>query len=482
MTKPFAAVRSAAIDGRVLNPFYRKTQLKQLHTTLSDNAAQIQEAIKKDTNHRPAEIKGEYWLALQCIADAFASIDPQKCIEDEYAISKGRDDPHNRSPVGIVVIEPSPHAFLYSLMAALVPALVAGNCVIVKTQNSLLETPSLVLGLIQESLDKDILEVTSQQVNSADINHPHIRVLQNGSTQSTSNQDLVSNSKSPVLAFVERDADVQAAAKALVSSRFGLGGKSPYAPDVVYVNEWVKKDLLRALVQQSTDFMANPALSRRSVKAAKSDLAKQAEKDGSVNAIASGSGGLILDVEDRKSALLGQKVAENCLVIHSVTSMDDAIDASRSSGPLAAAYIFTTPNMAKYMCQFVDATVSFVNQIPAELMYSPIAPEGHPPQPNTYRIYQQHLFSNPTPKYITNSSTSEKLAKFMSGSSPHELVALDREATTKLPEIVRLKRAGGIGFFNQGIVTGLVLALTTLLSGTGVLGYYAVKYWRARAL
>ncbi|KAJ4191948.1 hypothetical protein NW755_004083 [Fusarium falciforme] len=452
MTKPFTAVRSAAIDGRVLNPFYRKTQLKQLHSTLADNAARIQEAIKNDTNHRPAEIKGEYWLALKCIADAFASIDPQKCLEDEYAISKGRDDPDSRSPVGIVVIEPSSHTFLYSLIAALVPALAAGNCVIVKVitkgykqvsdrtltmkaQNSLLETPSLVLGLIQESLDKDILEVTNQQVNLEDINHPHIRVLQNGSTHSTSNQDLVSNSKAPVLAFVERDADVQAAAKALVSSRFGLGGKSPYAPDVVYVNEWVKKDLLRALVQQSTDFMANPAATRKSTKFAKSELSKQAEKDGSVNIISSGSGGLILDVEDRRSTLLGQKVVENCLVIHSVTSMDDAIDSSKSSGPLAAAYIFTTPNMAKYMCQFVDATVSFVNQIPVELMYSPIAPEGHPPQPNNYRIYQQDLFSHPTPKYITNSSTSEKLAKFMSGSSPHELVALDREATTKLPEI-----------------------------------------------
>ncbi|RSL71453.1 hypothetical protein CEP54_001316 [Fusarium duplospermum] len=481
MTKPFASVRSSAIDGRTQNPFYRKTQLRQLHSTLADNATQIQEAIKKDTNHRSAEIKGEYWLALRCIADAFVSIDPQKCIEDEYAISKGHDDADSRSPVGIVVIEPSQHAFFYSLIAALVPALAAGNCVIVQTQNSLLETPPLVLGLIQEALDKDILEVTNQQVNSADINHPHINVLQNGTTHSTSNRDLVSNPQAPVLAFVERDADVQEAAKALVSSRFGLGGKSPYAPDVVFVNEWVKKDLLRALVQQSTDFMANPASSRRAAKGVKSELAKQVEKDVSVNIISSGSGGLILEVEERKSALLGRKVTENCLIVHSVTSMDDAIDASRSSGPLAAAYMFTTPNMAKYMCQFVDAAVSFVNQIPTELMYSPIAPEGHPPQPNNYSIYQQDHFSQPKPKYLTHSSFSKKLAKFRSASS-RELVALDREATTKLPEIVRLKRAGGIGFFNQGIVTGLVLALTTLLSGTGLLGYYAVKYWRARSL
>ncbi|KAJ4319255.1 hypothetical protein N0V84_006446 [Fusarium piperis] len=479
MTKPFAAVRSAAIDGRTQNPFYRKTQLRQLHSTLADNAAQIQEAIKKDTPHTSVEIKGEYWLALQCIADAFASIDPHKCMEDEYAISKGHDDPNSRSPVGIVVIEPSSHAFFYSLISALVPALAAGNCVIVQTQNSLLETPSLVPSLIQESLDKDILEVTNQQVNSADVNHPLIRVLQNGSTHPTSNRDLVSNPKAPVIAFVERDADVQAAAKALVSSRLGLGGKSPYAPDVVYVNEWVKKDLLSALVQQSTNFMAGPAGSSRAGNSPKSGLTRQVEKDSSAHIVSSGPRGLILDVEDRKSPLLQLKMAEGCLVIHSVTSMDDAIDVSRSSGPLAAAYIFTTPNMAKYMCQFVDAAVSFVNQIPAELMYSPIATEGHPPQPNNYRIYQEDLFSQPRPKYLTTSSSSKKLAKYMSASAPHELAALDREAMAKLPEVVRLKRAGGIGFFNQGILTGLVLALTTLLSGTGLLGYYAVKYWRS---
>ncbi|KAM0435865.1 hypothetical protein ACHAPT_002756 [Fusarium lateritium] len=482
MTKPFANVRSAAIDGRTLNPFYRKTQLRQLHSTLADNAAKIQEAIRNDTNHRPAEVKGEYWLALQCIADAFALIDPQKCLEDEYAIAQGRDDPDAQSPVGIVVIEPSSHAFFYSLITALVPALAAGNCVIIQKQNSLLETPPLVLGLIQKSLDKDIVEIVNRQVIAADVNHPHIRVLQNGSTDPVSNQDLVSNPKSPVVAFVERDADVQTAAKALVSSRFGLGGKSSYAPDVVFVNEWVKKDLIRSLVQHSTDLMANPDGSWRTKKTPKSELAGQVENDTSVHLVSSGPSGLILDVEDRKSPLLKQKVTESCLVIHSVTSMDDAIDVSRGSGPFAAAYIFTTPKMAKYICQFVDAAVSYVNQIPVELMYSPIAPEGHPPQLGNDGIYQQSLFSQPRPKYFTSSPASKKLELLMSVPSPHQLAALDQEAMKKLPEIVRLKRAGGIGFFNQGIVTGLVLALTTFLSGTGLLGYYAVRYWRARTL
>ncbi|KAF4466327.1 aldehyde dehydrogenase family 3 member b1 [Fusarium albosuccineum] len=479
MTKPFAKVRSSAIDGRAQNPYYRKAQLKQLHATLADNAAQIQEAIKKDTNNRPVEVKIEYWLALQCIADAFTSINPEKALEEEYAIANGHDDANNREPVGIVVIEPSSHAFFYSLIAALVPAIAAGNCVIVQTRNSLLETPNLVLGLVEKSLDQDIFEITSQEATAAAINHPHIRVLQNGSTEPVLKDNLVSDSKKPVVAFVERDADVQAAAKALVGARFGLQGRSPYAPDVVLVNEWVKKDLLRALVQQSTDFIANPNDSRGKGKALKSELLRQAEKDGSTHVISSGSDGAILEVENRQSALLKQKVTESYLIVHSVTSMDDAIDASRSIGSLAAAYVFTTPDMAKYLCQFVDADISFINKIPIKLMYSPIAPEGHPPQPNHYGLYHETLFSRSKPKYLTNSNLDNKLATFSNATLSHQLSAIDQEATKKLPEIARLKKAGGIGFFNQGIVTGLVLILTTFVSGTGLMGYYAVKYWRA---
>jgi len=132
MSKSFAAIRSAAIDGRLHNPFYRKDQLRNLHTALADKAVQIQDAIAKDTKHQPAEVKVEYWLALQAIAEAHESLDPVKAIEDEYAVTKGHDDVTSREPIGIVVIEPAYHAFFYGLIAALAPALAAGNCVVVQ--------------------------------------------------------------------------------------------------------------------------------------------------------------------------------------------------------------------------------------------------------------------------------------------------------------------------------------------------------------
>ncbi|RGP75120.1 aldehyde dehydrogenase family 3 member b1 [Fusarium longipes] len=472
MSKQFSAIRSAAIDGRVHNPIYRKDQLRNLHSALADNASTIQDVIAKDSKHQSSEVKVEYCLALQIIADAYSSINPDQQLEEEYAVKKGCDDTTSREPVGIVVIEPSNHAFFYALIAALAPALAAGNCVIVQSENSLRETPKLVLGLIEKALDRDIFAVSTQPITPEDLNTSHTIVSQNGSTGPILRNHLVSDPKTPVVAFVERDADIASAAQALVSARFSLQGRAPYAPDVVFVNEWVKKDLLRALVQQSTEFLAtSPAQGRVS----KTGLAREVEKDDSTHVVLSGSNGVILDVQNRSSSLLRQKVEETTLIVHSVTSMDDAIDVSRDIGSLAAAYVFTTPSMAKYICQFLDTAVSYVNQIPTKLLYSPIAPLGSPPQPSTNIIYHEDHFSRSKPKYLTKSSTDERLAKILGTSTAAELRALEIEATKRLPEMKRRLKGTQLGFFEQGIVTSLVFVLTTLVSGTGLLGYYGIR-------
>jgi acyl-CoA reductase-like NAD-dependent aldehyde dehydrogenase len=135
MAKPFSKVRSAAIDGRVHNPFFRKTQLKRLHDKLIDNSAEIQKVLGEDTGHRPAEIKAEYWLALRCLADTYNSIEPERDLDAEYAIANGNDAPRACEPVGIVVIEPATHAFLFGLISALAPAIAAGNCVIIRVRS-----------------------------------------------------------------------------------------------------------------------------------------------------------------------------------------------------------------------------------------------------------------------------------------------------------------------------------------------------------
>ena len=59
-----------------------------------------------------------------------------------------------------------------------------------------------------------------------------------------------------MIAVVDRSTNIAEAAEALVKARFSFGGKSPYAPDLVLVNEFRVKEFSNALLQQSTQYFA----------------------------------------------------------------------------------------------------------------------------------------------------------------------------------------------------------------------------------
>jgi acyl-CoA reductase-like NAD-dependent aldehyde dehydrogenase len=109
----------------------------------------------------------------------------------------------------------------------------------------------------------------------------------------------ISNPDARTVAVVERDADIQEAAKAIVSARFSLRGRSPYAPDVVLVNEWVKKEFLSAVMQCSLQFM--PVANERQVpdEIKTPSIVQRASKEGYANIISSGRYGTILELVNR---------------------------------------------------------------------------------------------------------------------------------------------------------------------------------------
>lgn len=110
----------------------------------------------------------------------------------------------------------------------------------------------------------------------------------------------------------------------------------------------------------------------------------------------------------------------------------------------------------------------------------PIAPDANPPNPATYGLYDTELFTVPRPKYVAGSKTSERLGALLGNPSPQHIEALVAEAAGELSDTKRPKRLVKLGFFEQGIVTGLALVLTTALGCTGVAGYYLASYLRGR--
>ncbi len=301
MTKPFSNLRAAAVDGRALNTIFRKVQLKQLHDALSDKASEIQNAIASDTNHTPAEVLIEYSLAMKQLAQAYTTLNTTEALEAEYAVSRSQNAPQARQAVGIVLIDPSKHAWFSSLISALVLALAAGNCLVVQTSQSLLQTPRVVLPLIASALDHDIFATTNEATDD-DLNHPHVRVLQNGSSAPHLAHHLVSDPSARVVAIVERDADLDAAAQELVRARFSVRGRAPYAPDVVLVNEWVKREFLQAVVKHAVGFSSSAGGegregARRAGQAR--GVAESVRGERGVNVLSWGEGGAVVDVEER---------------------------------------------------------------------------------------------------------------------------------------------------------------------------------------
>jgi acyl-CoA reductase-like NAD-dependent aldehyde dehydrogenase len=296
--RPFSRIRSAAIDGRAHNPFFRRTKLKALHEALAARAADIQHALRSDSGHTPAETKVEFWLALRLIGSVYDAISTDPVLDDEYRIARSLNAPDGREPVGIVLIEPAAHTFLYSLISALAPALAAGNCIIVQAERSMLAAPALVLSIAQEALGEDVFEVAYTPVAMGDVAYRHRRIMQNGCAGPLLFFYSVSDPQSRVVGIVERDADVETAARTLVGARTGLGGRSPYAPDLVLVNEWVKKPFFEAVSRQLA-VLAENTQKDGSSRAAQSSLVKEALGEGSANVVSSSSFGAVIEVKDR---------------------------------------------------------------------------------------------------------------------------------------------------------------------------------------
>lgn len=110
-----------------------------------------------------------------------------------------------------------------------------------------------------------------------------------------------------------------------------------------------------------------------------------------------------------------------------------------------------------------------------------MAPKDQPLNPASLSRYEDRHFTLPKAQFIDDSANkhSRIIEEALFQTSAKALAALDAEATATLKETVRPKKGGDIGFFNQGIVTGGVVVLSTVLSGTGFLCYYLFRVAQA---
>lgn len=107
-------------------------------------------------------------------------------------------------------------------------------------------------------MDVNTFLVSNKEVVEEEVLRGAVVVDQGGEGgRGPARRELVSAARTRVVAVVDRTADVEAAARAIVRARFGLAGRSPYAPDLVLVNEYVKKDFFEACTRFATGVFAS---------------------------------------------------------------------------------------------------------------------------------------------------------------------------------------------------------------------------------
>ena len=148
---------------------------------------------------------------------------------------------------------------------------------------------------LKQALDPDIFAVATSKAKFDAPENTFVYFDQSGNARRSHGNDLVSPATSRVIAVVDRTADLEEAAKALVMARFGFGGKSPYAPDLILVNEFCKQDFLKIATRHAFQFMTDreQPSGRRDVQ----DLISLVQKanDGT-RIITSGSNGMVVDI------------------------------------------------------------------------------------------------------------------------------------------------------------------------------------------
>jgi len=356
------------------------------------------------------------------------------------------------------------------VVAPICAAVAAGNCVLLELEQTTLNIDTLLKSLFTKALDIDTFGIVTKSVSSQSL-PAHILLDQTSASSSSISKtnELLSSTSSRSLAIVDRTANVDAAAQAIVTARFSFQGTSPYAPDLVIVNEWVKKEFFEACSKYATQLFS----SRGSVKSSSSNASKEtakAVKEAEAKGQAStfGSADFKIVVTGRSSPLTSTKVSGFYLPIVQCSSITDAVFSEDTSTTFLAGYFFAEPSAAKFIGQHLDCHMTFVNQIPIQLLVGPASPLTHAPS-YPYR-YTTDMFSVPRPQFTSpsKSSSHDPASSILSFNQKDKASIKDiRKLALKPLKPTGQGKGEAIGFFEQGIITGGMVLFGVVVPAMG---------------
>ncbi|KAF9774028.1 hypothetical protein IL306_008044 [Fusarium sp. DS 682] len=364
-------LQDTVADGRLANPFYRQQQLRKIQKSLIERRDTLIEALIKDSLVTSNEAFTELYSTVAAVKSFFDQTSPTKQLEAEYAVARNQDAPLARQGLGIVVIKLQFHTYLFSTISPICAALASGNAVLLIVKETLRCLPLAVIKLLKESLDPGIVEIATSEPD---------RLGASLSVDQVADDRLPDTLSCPqqarTVAIVDRTCVLKDAARSLWFARTAFGGASPYAPDIIFVNEFIKTDFLKALVTCCLD----------------NHDAYPSDSNGHASAKDSVTGKLVQGLKCISAGAWGQ-------IVEITQSLEDVIEAANnfSRDTKLATFAFGDPKTCKYILQFVNTDAGFANVVPKELFVGPAAPRGYPIELGTrYSLPEDLTYGSPT--------------------------------------------------------------------------------------
>lgn len=170
----------------------------------------------------------------------------------------------------------------------------------------MLEVDRVLKDLLPKALDPDTFYITSSPIEDSVTLNSAIIVQQTHNASPPTPNVLQSDPHSRTIAIVDRTADIELAAKTIVDARFSFQGTSPYSPDLVVVNKFVKTAFVEACTRHASKFFfaASGGSHRMNNNTATTNkVVKEAEGKGQVSTFGSSSF-VIVDVHERYLIIL----------------------------------------------------------------------------------------------------------------------------------------------------------------------------------
>jgi aldehyde dehydrogenase (NAD+) len=252
-------------EGNTRSYEFRIEQLILLKNTIKKYEKEISEALYIDLNKSEfeayaSEIGFVYqelnyaiknlrkWMKPKRVLDVIATM-PSKT----YLVAE---------PLGVVlIIGPWNYPF-HLIFAPLIGAIAAGNCAIVKPSNKTKRTAIIVEKIIEEIYPAEYISVVQgpgsaigpELIDNYRFNHIFFtgsqevgKDVMRRAAQHLTPVTLELGGKSPVI--VHKDANLNLAAKRIVSGRYYNAGQTCIAPDYLLVHEDVKEELVEDLIE-----------------------------------------------------------------------------------------------------------------------------------------------------------------------------------------------------------------------------------------